>query len=229
MKKIVDSSRRGEFIFLVLRGAVRVYSVVSQTVSTSEYQNDVFPGEIFGDDLFKGVLSEYYSAVTLTPCEIFMFLEKDILGLADEIDVNNMNNDKKMEYLRRVPLFKTWPLQDLYDLGTNLKLETFDNGTQIITKGQITDRLYFVVEGTVNLMRMGSTSYRTISCLQKYDYCGESGIINILKEGKSVEHLAAFCTSKVIMLTLQAENYPCIDLDTIHEIGQLSLKKRGKQ
>jgi len=226
LKKIVESKKRGGNIYLVLKGAVRIYSVIAQNVNASEYQCDVFPGEIFGDELFKGVLSEYYTALSLTPCEILVLLEKDILGLADEIDVNNMSNDKKMEYLRSVPLFKSWHLQDLYDLGTNLKLETFDKGTQIITKGQISNRLYFIVQGTVNLMRYGATSYRTISCLQKFDYLGESGIINVLKEGKAVEHLAAFCTSKVVVLTLAADNYPCIDLDTIHEIGRLSLSKR---
>jgi CRP-like cAMP-binding protein len=202
LKKIVEIKKRGGNIYLVLKGAVRIYSVIAQNVNASEYQCDVFPGEIFGDELFKGVLSEYYTALSLTPCEILVLLEKDILGLADEIDVNNMSSDKKMEYLRSVPLFKSWQLQDLYDLGTNLKLETFDKGTQIITKGQISNRLYFIVQGTVNLMRYGATSYRTISCLQKFDYLGESGIINVLKEGKALEHLTAFCTSKVVVLTL---------------------------
>ena len=157
---------------------------------------------------------------------MFKVLEKDILGLSDELDVNNMSNDKKMEYLRNVPIFKNWSLQELYDLGSNLKLETFDKGTQIITKGKISNQLYFIVQGTVNLMRYGATSTRTISCLQRYDYLGESGIINTLKEGKALEHLTAFCMSKVVMLTLEADNYACIDYDTIQDIGKLSLRKR---
>lgn len=229
LRKIFDYSKRGSNIYLVIKGAIRIFSLVSisaNVTATPEYQCDIFPGEIFGDELFKGVLSEYYTAISLTPCDILMINEKDILGISEEIDVSNMSNDQRMQFLRNVPLFKNWKLQELYDLGTNLKLETFDKGTQILTKGQVSKNLYFIIDGNVNLIRNGATSKRTISCLQRYDYLGESGIINSLKETKTAEHLSANCSSKVTTLTLEPLNYTCFDLETIQDILRLFLRKR---
>ena len=93
------------------------------------------------------------------------------------------------EYLKNVPTFRDWKLYNLFSVGKNLRLDIIDEGTQLLIRGLESKAFYFLLSGVVNLVQKNATTSKTLSVLQKYDYFGESSLINSEMKKKQVSIL----------------------------------------
>jgi len=70
LKHIIESGSRGDATYLVLRGCVRIFSIKLVNISGKaigiELEQDLQPGEIFGEETVKGVSTQYFSALAIT-------------------------------------------------------------------------------------------------------------------------------------------------------------------
>lgn len=181
LKYIVDGASRGKVTYLILRGCVRLYSVKFVTSNKKatgiQYEQELQPGDIFGEDTVKGASTPFFSAMAITDCEILCFTEKSFMDVQDT-SITQFNSEQKTDFLKNVPTFRDWKLYHLFNVGKNLRLDMYDKGTQLLVKGNESKAFYFIVNGLVNLVQKTAKASKTLCCLQKYDYFGESSLIN---------------------------------------------------
>ena len=70
LKYLVEGGSRGDATYLILRGCVRIFSVklinISGKMIGIELEQDLQPGEIFGEETVKGVSTTYFSSLAIT-------------------------------------------------------------------------------------------------------------------------------------------------------------------
>ena len=233
LKKVIDCRKRGEAVCLILRGSVRTFSVATvndkgQAVGL-EYEGDYCPGDCIGEEGIVGLQSANITALALTPCVLLKFGQSSFKEIkSDEIEI--MTVEEKVDYLKLIPTFKKWSLFDLHELGKVLRLETIEKNFELLKKGMASDKLYFIVYGTMSLIKKTMSSSRTLSCLSKYDYLGESCLINFdnkKREERVVEEYYCISRSKVGLLVLSPEHYSLMNkADTIKTMTSLFQQKK---
>ena len=231
LKTIVNGGIRGKIIYVILRGAVRLFSVkfLSSTGKTAgiQYEQDLCPGDVFGEDTLKGASTPFFTAIAITDCELLCFTEKSFMEVQDS-GLVQFNSEEKTNFLKNVPTFRDWKLYQLFNVAKTLRLDSVDEGTQLVIKGLESQCLYFIVNGVVNLVQKNATSKKTICCLQKYDYFGETGLINSelkKRSGKVVEQCSAICNSKCLLLVLEPTNYNLVNIETVQVIYDIYKQK----
>ena len=100
------------------------------------------------------------------------------LAEIQDTDVTQSSDEKNTEFLRNIPTFRDWKVYNLFSVAKNLRLDMIEKGTQLLTKGLESKAFYFILTGSVNLVQKTANSSKTLCCLQKYDYFGESSLIN---------------------------------------------------
>jgi len=103
-----------------------------------------------------------------------------------DTSISQSSAEQNTEYLKNVPTFRDWKLCNLFSVGKNLRLDMIDEGTQLLIKGLESKAFYFILSGVVNLVQKNATTSKTLSVLQKYDYFGESSLINSEMKKKQV-------------------------------------------
>ena len=106
-----------------------------------------------------------------------------------DTSISQSSAEQNTEYLKNVPTFRDWKVHNLFSVGKNLRLEMIDEGTQLLIKGLESKAFYLILSGVVNLVQKNATTSKTLSVLQKYDYFGESSLINSEMKKKQVSLL----------------------------------------
>ncbi len=86
---------------------------------------------------------------------------------------------ERIENLKQVPLFKSLPERSLEIIAGLIAEETFEAGMEIIKEGEDADKLYILIEGTVEVVK--SYLQENATALGFYDpICtfGEVGLID---------------------------------------------------
>ena len=113
------------------------------------------------------------------------------------------------------------------ELAKVLRLEVIEMNYELLKKGMASDKLYFIAFGTMNLIKKTMTSSRTLSCLSKYDYLGESGLINFDNKKREERVVNCISRSKVGLLVLSPEHYSLMNkADTIKTMTSLFQQKK---
>ncbi len=248
LKKIIEVESRGTTFFLILRGSVRVFkahpkgatsveSVVGLDKKRMLYVEDLSAGECFGEDVLSGLRTRMITVQAITAVELAVIDESDFT-MVQEKSTFKMTVEDRYQFLSNVPLFKNWEPYNLYRIAHVLEHTELEKGTTIVKPGETSNQLVFLNHGRVDIVQ-SLHNKRTITTLQPFDYCGESGILNnrkthgvtskktAAKEQKNgiTEAFYALCVSRVDVLILPEDKYYYVD-DPTAEIMKCSFESK---
>jgi CRP-like cAMP-binding protein len=175
-RKIIEVDSRGSTVFMILRGSVRIFSRMPGTSSRVIYEEDLFPGEIFGEAVLSGMHTRLLTALSITNVELAVIDDQDYMTAQDRDSVQ-MGTEEKSRFLSSIPMFRNWDTYKLLRLAHALTQDEFDKNTVMNRHHQISKDIYFVVNGRVDVFD-SLHKRNTITSFLKYDYFGESGFLN---------------------------------------------------
>ena len=120
----------------------------------SDYYEHRFQGKIFDEDSILTELSERLRLVCFSS-----FDERWIISSFSQ-DVINYNC---RSLVSSVPFFTNADPNFVSDVVTNLRFEVFQPGDLIITEGTIGDKMYFIQEGVVDIIKSDGQVLTTLS------------------------------------------------------------------
>jgi len=80
-------------------------------------------------------------------------------------------------FLKKVPLFSSFGLEDLLKLKEITETVTCEAGDFVLHEGETGNRAYIIVSGSVEVVKMDGSKETIIATLEKPDYFGEMAII----------------------------------------------------
>ncbi len=251
LKKIIEVESRGTTFFLILRGSVRVFKAHPKGATSVEtvvgldkkrmlYVEDLTAGECFGEDVLSGLRTRMITAQAITSVDLAVIDESDFT-MVQEKSTFKMTVEDRYQFLTNVSLFKNWEPYNLYRIAHILEHTELEKGTTILKPNETSNQLVFLNHGRVDIVQ-SLHNRRTITTLQPFDYCGESGILNnrkapghhsttnkksAAKEYKNsiTEAFYALCVSRVDVLILPEDKYYYID-DATSEIMKSSFESK---
>jgi CRP-like cAMP-binding protein len=179
---------------MILRGTVRIFSRMPGMISviffvflakfllfigTNSkviYEEDLCPGEIFGEAVLSGMHTRLLTALSMTSVDLAVIDDQDFMTAQDRDSVQ-MGTEEKSKFLSSVSMFRHWDSYKLLRLAHALVQDEFDKSSIVTRHNSVSKEIYFVVNGRVDVV--DSLSRRnTITSLLRYDYFGESGFLN---------------------------------------------------
>jgi CRP-like cAMP-binding protein len=153
-----------------------LFCCFSGTNSKVIYEEDLFPGDIFGEAVLSGMHTRLLTALSMTSVDLAVIDDQDFMTAQDRDSVQ-MGTEEKSKFLSSVPMFRHWDSYKLLRLAHCLVQDEFDKSSIVTRHNSISKEIYFVVNGRVDVI--DSLSRRnTITSLLRYDYFGESGFLN---------------------------------------------------
>ena len=232
-------------MFMILRGSVRIFSRMPGTNSRVIYEEDLFPGEIFGEAVLSGMHTRLLTALSITAVDLAVIDDQDYMTAQDRDSVQ-MGTEEKSKYLASVPMFRNWDNYKLLRLAHALVQDEIDKNTVLQRHNHPSKEIYFVVNGRVDIFDSLSKK-NTITSLLKYDYFGESGFLNKfmhkipantstsgiplpsntnnLSKQKLAEEFYAVSVTKIEVLILNEANYHLFDMTSIEPFRDAFLAK----
>eukprot|EP01040_Poterioochromonas_malhamensis_P002218 gene2218-2360_t len=175
-RKIIEVDTRGTTVFMILRGSVRIFSRMPGAGSKVIYEEDLFPGEIFGEAVLSGMHTRLLTALSITCVDLAVIDDQDYMTAQDRDSVH-MGTEEKSKFLASVPMFRSWDSYKLLRLAHALVQDEIDKGAILTRHHNISKDIYFIVNGRVDVI--DSLHKRNIlTSLMKHDYFGESGFLN---------------------------------------------------
>ena len=101
---------------------------------------------------------------------------------------------EKAFFLKKLRLFNDLDLELLLAISEKLHIDEYDKDEKVFTIGQVANRIYLIVEGTVQLF---NDKMRPITELQAGDYFGDEALFN-----EQTRSYAAICKTDTLFLTL---------------------------
>jgi serine/threonine protein phosphatase PrpC len=183
-------------------------NVLTRAVGVQEWiQADLIDFELEPDDQFimasdglTGYLSpleiqEYVRTVEIDQVPPSMILAANEKGGRDNITVVAIQIEKiipeetllasatrKIESLKKIPLFKKLTYQQLTQMANILVEEHYREDEKIITEGEIGDKFFICLEGVVRVQKSGSI----LSELKAGDYFGEMALVDNMPRSADV-------------------------------------------
>jgi CRP/FNR family cyclic AMP-dependent transcriptional regulator len=101
---------------------------------------------------------------------------------------------EKAFFLKKVRLFNELDLELLLAIAEKLHEDDYDSGEKVFTTGQVANRIYLIVSGTVQLL---DERFKLLTELTAGDYFGDESLFNEQSRG-----YAAICKTDALFLTL---------------------------
>jgi CRP/FNR family cyclic AMP-dependent transcriptional regulator len=101
---------------------------------------------------------------------------------------------EKAFFLKKLRLFSDLDLEILLAIAEKLHEDDYDKDEKVFTPGQVANRMYLIVEGTVQLY---DEQRRQITELHAGDYFGDESLFN-----EQPRSYAALCKSDTLFFTL---------------------------
>ncbi|RYH30523.1 cyclic nucleotide-binding domain-containing protein [archaeon] len=177
------------------------------------FEEDLGPGEVFGEAALSGMHTRMLTAMSLTPLELIVVDDQDYMTAQDR-DTQLMGTEERSRFLTEIPLFRDWDSYKLIRLAHALVQEEIPKQTVLCTHHAPNKDLYFIVHGKVDVVD-NLEKKNVITSLLAHDYCGESGLINrfIKAVNKKVqEEFYAVATTRLDVLVLQEASFHLFDL-----------------
>lgn len=136
-----------------------------------------------------------------------------------------MSMEDRMNFLSQVSFFKNWDSYRLYRVAHALTQINKNKGYNIIKNDEISNNIYFVLRGRVDIFP-SSRSKTVLLSIQKYEYFGESGFMNLCTHNNTkrpnqfVENFCMKASTRVDLLILPENEFHLLDRDTINIISE---------
>ena len=215
MRKVIECDTKGTCAFLILRGAVRIFSTVVNEITgrrSLEFEEDLGPGEVFGEAALGGVYHRYITAQAMTDVELAIIEDDDFTASQDKTG-SKMSVDDKFKFLTRVSLFRSWEPYRLYRVANALQQDEVDRGTVLFRRGDVHKDLYFLLSGRLDVVT-SLTEPHTITHIEPGEYFGESGFLTRMQKigagGKSppiIECSTVVAVTRVDLLVLTESQF----------------------
>ena len=85
--------------------------------------------------------------------------------------------EARIEALKKMPLLVGLPHSELEAVGKRLKIESYQQGVEIIKQGSSGSSAYFVVSGRCDVRRGPKNRQRRVAFLEAGDFFGELSVI----------------------------------------------------
>ncbi len=185
------------------------------------FEEDLFPGDIFGETALAGNHTRNITALAVTACDMLVIDDQDFV-MAQDRDSVHMGTEERSKFLSQVPMFRNWDSYKLLRLAHVLVQEEIDKGTVLITHGSISKDFFFIINGKVEVQD-SLEKKNVITTLTSNDFFGESGFCN--KFTKSLNHKVAeeyytIAASKLDVLIFHEANFSLFDIHSIDLVKQ---------
>lgn len=238
LRKIIEVDTKGTTAFLILRGCVRIFSRIQRgdghtgnpnaAYAKTFYEEDLFPGDVFGEAALAGMHTRMLTALSMTNVELAVIDDQDFMTSQDR-DSQHMGTEEKSRFLSQVPMFRLWDNYKLLRLAHVLVQEEIDAHTLLTSHGGVCKDLYFLVSGKIDILD-SLRKRNVITSLQPHDYFGETGFCNRFVKAissKVQEEFFAVATTKLEVLVLQEQNFPLFDMSSIDSVRSAFLAKQS--
>lgn len=216
LKRVVEADTPNTKIYVILRGAVRLFSTKRNIFSGRnelEYEEDLAPGECFGDEVIDGVFHNSRTAIAMSECDFLVFESNDWKS-SKNFRTNILSDDDRYDFLKEIPLFKAWDYVSLYQLASRLDQQCVGKGETIINVGDISPSIGFVYSGRIDVTK-NRNALNSLSSIQRGSYLGETGLLNAYlgytKNRRYTEHHKLVALTRVVLLTVPALKWDILD------------------
>jgi CRP-like cAMP-binding protein len=238
LRKIVEVDTKGTCAFIVLRGSVRIFTRVQRgdghsanpnaAYSKTYYEEDLFPGDVFGEMALAGMHTRMITALSMTNVDLMVIEDEDYLSAQDRDSVH-MGTEDKSKFLAQVPMFRTWDSYKLLRLAHVLVQEEIENNVVLARHRRVSKDLVFIVSGKVNILD-SMRKKNIVTTLQPFDYFSESGFCNRFVKAinsKVTEEFYAVSASKLEILVLQESHFLLFDMSSVDLVRAAFLAKQS--
>lgn len=118
---------------------------------------------------------------------------------------------EKAFFLKKTKLFSDLDLEMLLAIAEKLHEDEYDKDEKVFTPGQVANRIYLIVSGSVQIL---DSEKRAVCELSPGDYFGDESLFNELPRG-----YAATCKADTLFLTLSRSHL----LSTISECPSVAV------
>src|SRR5437764_208520 len=93
----------------ILRGCVRVFGRAAGASHGAKlyFEEDLFPGEVFGESALNGMHTRQHTVQAVTNVELALIEDQDFV-LAQDRDSMHMGTEEKSKFLAQIPAFRHW-------------------------------------------------------------------------------------------------------------------------
>lgn len=222
LKIIFTAEERGGNAFVILRGAVRIFR--KDHTKKKIYQEDLYPGEIFGQAALEGVSHRLVSAQALTEVDLASIDYVDFISAKDR-SLNILSIEEKYNFLSNVPIFKHLESFKLFRLAHLISQKEFSKGSVIAKHKQESNEIFFLIRGRIDVVTSLEKPL-VITSIQKYEHVGESGFLNFkTKSRQFFETFYTIANSLVDVLVFNSSVFESIDLVAYDFIKEFHLSK----
>ena len=119
------------------------------------YEQDLFPGEYFGEIALEGVYHRAVTVQALTDIELLSIEHDDYIASRGHSLHHNhaLRVEDKHTFLRHIALFRDYDKYNLSRFAHAMSHEEVSKGAKIMFKNEACPHLYFIWRGSVDLMR----------------------------------------------------------------------------
>jgi len=205
MQTVFDWHAAGTCAFVILRGAVRIFTEEIDIKSGRRsiiFLKDLAPGDLFGETALESMKYRTTAAVAITHCDLAVIEAADYRRAlqCNGTEVLETSTDEKLRFLEHIHLLRNLTAQHKLTIARLLTHQVFTRGFKVVKKGEQMKSLCFIKEGVVSIigkkkinleksshcaaknMNGDSCTFikeapSVITTLQQYSYYGETGIL----------------------------------------------------
>lgn len=150
--------------YLLLKGCVRIYERSSFGRSQNQlyYKEDLFPGEMIGEGNLTGNQTRLTEAHTLSPVDLIQIDYNEFMKVQGRETAGILSIDRKLQFLREVPLFKSWD-DYLVQRVANASVQKEINKGVILTNGSDSSNHTHSYSSDASLDDLSVGSYSVVS------------------------------------------------------------------
>ena len=228
MSKIVNIGTKGSAAYLILRGAVRIYSFSTHCKNSLHYEEDLMSGEMFLEGALNGQKTILITAQALSDCDLAV-IEFEDYAAAQEKTLFKISIEDRYQFLTNIPHFSHCEPAYLFQIAHNLIQKECEKNNVLIRKGDKSSNIYFLVDGRLDVIGSSSndTNKRAMTCIQRYGIFGEIGFINsrLPSKHRFCEEFDYVCETKVEYFELTKDSFIKLDAETWEAIRQAWIAK----
>lgn len=134
-----------------------------------------------------------------------------------------MDHRAKLELLDQTPVFSQLSESDLNRLAGLFRATAYANKTEIFTQGDVSDRMYIVCEGSVDLQINKKDGEKQFAHLKRGDYFGEEALLF-----DDPRYYSAVANGETILLWLHVDHFLSLyeDFQAMDAMLEISIRSR---
>jgi len=142
---IMREGLKGECFYVIIRGSVRIHS-------SAGIEQIYEQGMSFGEaGLVLDAHVRQISATAVEPCTLLSLSTEDVEAVG--VDLQDLREHVIVEFLKRIPFFKTLKLSKKKALAHIMKMRLLKGQEVIFNEGDAGDAMYVLMEGRVEMHR----------------------------------------------------------------------------